>query len=230
MTIKDEFLHLALDVKEHMSQAYASGEWIGSDADTFHYFKQLALQNKQPQQQIKAPPQPSPPVKNVVHAVIKAPPTISEKKPDPITIESVPDIKKEVKVEENQATLKKGFQPTPMAPIAPQDLSDIRKIVHENYPHFTIIDKVPSDTPEVLLIVQEDSPFMAHLARAIDILLAPAAVVRNAPPNPAKLIISTHPLQIPHLLVDPSLYLKDPLQKVQLWKKITQILITNQGV
>lgn len=230
MTIKEEFARLALDLKEHMAQEYASGEWIGSDADTFHFFKQLALQNKHPQQQIKAPPHHSPPVKNVVHAVIKAPPTISEKTPEPIKVESVPDIKKEVKVEEKQATLKKGFQPTPMTPIAPHDLSDIRKIVHENYPHFTIIDKVPSGTPEVLLIVQEDSPFMSHLARAIDILLAPAAILRNVPPYTAKLVISTRPLEIPHLLVDPTLYLKDPLQKVYLWKKIKDNLITNQGV
>ncbi len=223
MTPKETYARLAADIKEHILQEYQTGTWVSSDAETYRYFKQSAIQSKP--QPIVVPQAPSlPPIKNVVHAVIKAPPPPkpAKKSPEPIKISPPVEIKKE----EKQPLAKSGFQPSPMPPASSIDLSDIRKIVQEHSPSLTLIDQIPSDTPEVLILVSEPvHPFFINLTRAIDILLAPAILAKDIPPNSKlKLVISSKPLDTSHLYVDPLLYIKDPSKKALLWTHIRKLI------
>ncbi len=200
--VQDDYLELAALIQCYLLQEYKKEEWIFAEFDTFHQFKQQA-QQQQPQLAVAAPQAalPSARIQNSEYRMQnrespethpiqspKKPPEIASKqepKPEPLPPAEPPIAPPPPK---KIAAKPEFFVPEPLPQAPAGDLTDIRKIVEEKFPHQRIVEEPPAapqpKIAEVLILSIDESAeereFLEKIAKAIRERFCSASVVHAA--------------------------------------------------
>lgn len=202
-SFKNQLAELAQLAQLYLLQEHSSKDWIISEPQSYAYFKKLASQSKPAAQstqvqQAVTPPRPvvsspPPPPKSALPAQPKMPVAQEIAKPPvPQVQKPMPPAVKDEPKESPKKTVKQSefFAPDPMEPSAGIDLSDMRHAVTERLPGMALIDAIPDDAqaklikngktkraPHVIVLSASSEILMTNLTKAIDITLAPAAML-----------------------------------------------------
>lgn len=182
MTLAEQYAELLNLTQLYLQQEHKKEEWIFSERSDFLYFKEIAQKNTTPKSKQDVPAQPK----------ITAAPTSTQKstytptqqpvKPPepllkPVVIEKPKPIAPAPVVEPKKApSIPGAFVPELLPKTAQVDLSDIRQIMAEKFPHVAIINEIPQPIQshglaDVILINVNDDPthleFLQKVAKAI---------------------------------------------------------------
>lgn len=243
-----EYQELISLTKQYLAQEFQNNEyidekppeWIVSELQTYNYFKEYAIQNKNPKIKqaavvIPAPvqqPRYEPPVQT--KQVVQPEPKI-EIMETPVTNVQKPIEPTPTPVVETEK--KKGFELEPIKATTPADLSDVKRLVQELFPNQIIIDSIPQNTFQVIIISDHTEKhfisFLNNYAKAIDLNLGTSKIMtskkfQESPRlNSLKMIIQATDATISHdgvallQLSDLAQYFKEPVLKLELWKLTT---------
>lgn len=247
--LKEEYLNLITQTKKFLLQELESEDlsqekrnWITTDKDTYHYFRNYAKKRSSPsvQNQVIAKNSEPEPM-TITKTPIKPVPVTTHKnlnlevKPKETTkIQEVQE-KNVLEKKEEISYLEQVFELKPLGHIEPKDLSDVKHLVQKILPKFTIINHTPSSEPLIVIVADlknklQDS-FLNNYVTAINLCIAKAKWI---PSNKVsllkqfkelKLIIQIDPIENDFLnpcskIIIPNFhdYLKNPKAKSELWK------------
>ena len=192
----DTYAELTALTRQYILQEHEPTDWVESASETYHYFKRLALEKKE----VTTPPQPVAkpaivlPSKPLIIAEQSPPPQKPSPPPQP-PVENIPPPPPVTEVK-SLPKKKPPFELEPFGTPPIHDLHDLQKIISEKFPQQQIIETPPSDliarqingawqkqsSAIAVFILSFNEPpqqkaFLANLAKAINLLLAPAIVV-----------------------------------------------------
>jgi len=245
LSLTRQYLTLEFQNKEYSEQK--NQQWIVSELETYNYFKEYAiriknLEIKKPleiREEIK-PKQVDEYVKAMQAAPLKQ--QIIPREPvvqiiDTAIIEAATPLQ-----DASEALIvevkKRAFELEPVKAIVQSDLTDIKKMVQELFPHQTILDHLPQNIVQIIIISDHSEKqnliFLSNYSKAIDLLLAPSKIMtlkmfESSPFNrDLKMIIQTgndltnRPDGVTILQVlDLPKYFKEPALKAELWELTT---------
>jgi hypothetical protein len=186
----DQYRNLLSDVKSLLLHDFPKEHWLNVNADTYSYFKGLALQSKPatPAPTPQRPPVPVQPVQNKPPAPPPPPPPsqpIAQVKP-----ETPPPPPPKPQVDKSPLTLEPLSAPTSI------DFSETRKFFAEKFPQLELVDTIPPDhkakeianywklasaSPEVIILsFNESAPeksILQNMAAALTKSIAPTRVI-----------------------------------------------------
>lgn len=238
--IREDYLELTALTQLHLLQEFSRGDRLMTDADSFAHFKRLA------QQQPKSTP-PAP----VVHPPVQRqtslqPAPLTRPKP-PIPVASpAPTAAAEPSSVPQPKVSPPRIERSALPENAPQNLQDMQALMKELFPSQRIVEEIPSDQgvkrsatevrPHVVILLGNEPPdqqlFLRHLARAIDLWLAPT-IVATTPSDVAhvRLLVGSPSTLAPHeqkcpryALDELASYLQDPPRKAVLWQTLQSLL------
>lgn len=182
-TTKEEYLDILQSAKnyifEQINPEHEEGRprWVVSELESYNYFKNLAIQNKQKsvthcEKIVEVPVQKMTPIYTApikAIQVTETTPVVQASKA--VEVKSLP--------EESKTKQPLELHAMGIAPL--QDLSDIRKVVEKVLPNEIILDHIPTSNPEILIISNTSNTFyealLVNFARAIDICIARARFI-----------------------------------------------------
>lgn len=204
-SLSDQYLELIALTEFFLLQNFSRDQRLFSSQENYEFFKQLA-QVKGPHQtqplQHRTPVQQKPnaavayqPVQ-AAETVKKEPVTPLHEAPKqimPVKVEEKESEKEIIQAPQKQGQLKPSLELDPLVKSLPIDLSDIRNIMMEKFPHQKIIDSPPNDElakkisnawsqeikiPPILILSLNESPmhkaFLENLATALTIYFGEA--------------------------------------------------------
>ena len=242
---KEDYKELISLTKQYLAQEFQNQDLIVSELETYNYFKEYAIRNKSQPKKIDLKPEEIKPIpKPLVHSVVIPLKQIilTEQKSEiietPIIKTIAPaEIKSEAISEtpKDEPEKKRQFELEPIKAITPSDLSDIKQTVAGLFPNQIILDYIPQDAAQIIII--SDHPekqvqtFLNNFSKAIDLMLAPSKIISlnkfqaTAHFPELKMVIQTTDNKITEQdgvsylkVLDLPKFFKEPSLKAELWK------------
>jgi hypothetical protein len=201
MNISQQISELAALIQLHLTQEHGPKDWLSADAETYSFFKKLALMQKvNPKPPTAAHPAPSsssPSSGAFKQPSLPAAPAIKPTPPSHLPAEEKKPIAKPSSAaasspEKKPSKPKEFLSLHPMAPAPALNLNDIRTIVAEKFPSQQILDHLPDDTsaktlqksvkiPDILVLSFDETEgsllFLRNMTKAITDKIASAELI-----------------------------------------------------
>ena len=158
------YLTLLADVQRHLLQEYQAKQWIPAAPENFMYFKNQAAHSTTPKLIAVAPPTPTfqrkPLPPKLQTSTLAPPPPANENKQEDLPTKAT-------------------FNQEPLGKAAVADLTEIRKLVAENYPKWEIVEPPPFQEKQhcVLVLATQQDALLNSIGQAIQNQLAPVRVL-----------------------------------------------------
>lgn len=232
-TIKKSLHELVVQTKDYVANTYDRKDWVSADPEGYAFFKALAQRRTTPRAE-PAPAKPTQMISKPLIAVVSKPqvsapvarplppaaPPAPQRPMAPIQPIVADEKKKKVEVE------KPGFALVPMPPVESIDLGDLRKAVSKLAPQLKIIDTVPvpkapnapTIRPNAIAVLfagrtsSEGQRFLRSVAQAIEVTFGICEITDSKQAIQGLCTID---------IIDPMIYLQEPLRKAQLWIEIS---------